>query len=107
MHKDVETALQRIAESHHGLFATHHLDQLNVSRGVRVARLEAGRWRLVHDGVFRMAGSPITWRSRLMAACWAGGTRALASHRSAGALWSLPSGRTDIIELICPRSRRA
>jgi very-short-patch-repair endonuclease len=42
-----------------------------------------------------------------MAACWAGGPRALASHRSAGALWSLPSGRTDITELTCPRWQRA
>ena len=54
-----------------------------------------------------MAGSPTTWRSELVAACWAGGTRALASHRSAAALWHLPSGRADIAELVCPRWKRA
>ena len=107
MHTDVEIALVQIATTHHGLFAAHHLDQLKVSRGVRAARLEVGRWFLVYDGVFRMAGSPITWRSELMAACWAGGSRALASHRSAAALWALPSGREDITEVTCPRWRRA
>jgi very-short-patch-repair endonuclease len=54
-----------------------------------------------------MAGSPVTWRSELLAACWAGGTRALASHRSAAALLSLPAARTGVAELICPRWKRA
>jgi very-short-patch-repair endonuclease len=31
----------------------------------------------------------------------------MASHRSAAALWELPSGRTDRLELTCPRWRRA
>jgi hypothetical protein len=107
MRGDLDNALARIAEGHHGLFAAHHLDELKISRGVRAARLATGRWILVYDGVFRMPGSPITWRSQLMAACWAGGSRALASHRSAGALWALPSGREDVTEVICPRWRRA
>lgn len=107
MAKDLDKELARIAERHHGAFAAHHLDELRFSREARAVRVEAGRWLAVHDGVFRMAGAPVTWRSELMAACWAGGSRALASHRSAGALWALPTGRTDITELTCPRWRRA
>ncbi|HEY3096792.1 MAG TPA: hypothetical protein VGK05_08130, partial [Acidimicrobiia bacterium] len=41
------------------------------------------------------------------AACWAGGFRAAASHRSAAALWKLARGRTSIVEITCPRWRRA
>jgi hypothetical protein len=107
MAKDLDKELARIAERHHGAFAGHHLDGLQFSREARAVRVEAGRWLAVHDGVFRMAGAPVTWRSELLTACWAGGSRALASHRSAGALWSLPSGRTDVTELTCPRWRRA
>jgi very-short-patch-repair endonuclease len=107
MRGELDRALARIAEGHHGLFAAHHLERLRISRGVRVARQQTGRWIVVHDGVFRMAGSPVTWRSELLAACWAGGTRALASHRSAAALLSLPAARTGVAELICPRWKRA
>jgi very-short-patch-repair endonuclease len=103
----MDKELAKIAALHHGVFAAHHLDELRVSREARAVRVESGRWLSVHDGVFRMAGSPVTWQSELLAACWAGGTRALASHRSAAALWSLPSGRTDLTELICPRWKRA
>src|SRR5439155_25869835 len=40
-------------------------------------------------------------------ACWAGGQRAVASHRSAAALLGLPSARKDVFEISCPRWRRA
>jgi very-short-patch-repair endonuclease len=106
MRNNLDQALARISESHHGMFALHHLDELGYSREARAVRLETGRWIHVHDGVYQMAGTPLGWRSRLLGACWAGGTRALASHRSAAALWALPSGCTDIAEVICPRWKR-
>ena len=62
MAKDLDKELARIAERHHGAFAAHHLDELKVSREARAVRVEAGRWLPVHDGVFRMAGSPVTWQ---------------------------------------------
>jgi hypothetical protein len=61
---------------------------------------------LVYDGVYRMGGAPRTWRGDLLAACWAAPTTAAASHRSAAALAGLPSGRTDVVEIICERWRR-
>ena len=107
MAKDLDAQLARIAERHHGIVAAQHLDQLNVTREARAVRVENGRLVALHEGVFRIAGAPVSWRSNLIAACWAGGTRALASHRSAAALWSLPSGRADVIEITCPRWKRA
>ena len=61
---------------------------------------------LVYDGVYRIGGAPETWRGDLLAACLAAGSDALASHRSAAALWGLPSGRDDLVELMCRRWRR-
>jgi very-short-patch-repair endonuclease len=96
-----------IAALHHGIFAVHHLDELGASREFRLRRLASGRWEALHDCVYRMAGAPVTWRGGLLAACWAGGARAVASHRSAAALWEFPGARRDLTELTCPRWRRA
>ena len=54
-----------------------------------------------------MAGAPLPWESHVLAACWAGGFRGVASHRSAAALYGLAGGRRTIIEVTCPRWRRA
>jgi very-short-patch-repair endonuclease len=68
-------------------------------------RLDSGRWIELYPGVYRIAGAPVTWRGDLLATCWAGGPRAVASHRAAGALWGLPGGR-EVAEITCPRWRR-
>ncbi len=107
MARSLDQELAFIAERHHGLFAQHHLRELEVSKGEREARLAQGRWTTMYDGVYRFAGAPVTWRGALLAACWAGGTRAVASHRSAAALWDLPGKRRQPTEITCPRWRRA
>jgi len=96
-----------IAEQHHGVFAVHHLDDTGASQQVRKRRLAQGRWLSPYDGVFRIAGAPPSWKGDLVAATWAGGDRAVASHRSAAAVWQIPGGKTDALELTCPRWRRA
>jgi predicted transcriptional regulator of viral defense system/very-short-patch-repair endonuclease len=102
----VDALVSHVAESNHGVFAVHHLRELDINRHVRTHRLATGRWELVHEGVYRVVGAPLTWRGRLLAACWAGGTRAVASHRSAGELWELPGRNRNAIEITCPRWRR-
>ncbi len=103
----LDEEIARIAADHHGLFARHHLIELKVTPEERRHRLATARWAAVHDSAYRIAGTPATWHATLLAACWAGGTRAVASHRSAAALYDLPGGRRDLIELTCPRWRRA
>lgn len=98
--------LTAIAALHHGIFSASHLDDLSFSKHERQWRLDTGRWERVHGGAFRITGAPETWRGDLLAACWAGGTRAVASHRSAAALWGLPGGK-ERLEITCPRWRRA
>ena len=101
-----DDALAELAATQHGIFAAHHLVDLEYSSDARQVRLGTGRWELLYDGVYRMGGAPRTWRGDLLAACWAAGTSALASYLSAAQLWGLPAGRTDITELTCPRWRR-
>ena len=68
-------------------------------------------WRVADGSACTKActGSPVP-RSRGRARCLprAGQVAftAVASHRLAAALWELPGGRTDVVEITCPRWRR-
>ncbi len=107
MDDSIDLIVCRIAERHHGVFAAHHLREHGISEHDRKYRLKVGRWVMVHERVYRIAGTPPTWHGRLLAACWAGGARAAASHRAAAELWGLPGRSGDLVELTCPRWRRA
>ncbi len=48
----------------------------------------AGAWERMHPGVYRLAGAPVSARSRLLAAC-AARHGAVASHESAAWVWAL------------------
>jgi hypothetical protein len=107
METRLDQAIGVIAARSHGLFARLHLDLLRVSEETVRHRLTSGRWLIVHDGVYRVAGAPTSWEAEVLGACWAGGTRAFASHRTAAALHELPGGRRGVVELTCPRWQRA
>jgi predicted transcriptional regulator of viral defense system len=107
MTPETATTLAEIAESHHGLISATHLRLHGVSDDDRTYCLRSGRWIVVHDSVYRIAGCPVTWRSSLLAACWAGGNRAVASIRSAAELHELPGRSTSVVEITCPHWRRA
>jgi predicted transcriptional regulator of viral defense system len=103
----VDRLMTGVAEQHHGIFGAHHLREHGVSDHERKYRLGSGRWSLVHERVYRIAGAPLTWHGAVLAACWAGGVRAVASHHTAAELWHLPGGQREIVEITCPRWRRA
>jgi very-short-patch-repair endonuclease len=52
-------------------------------------RLAAGRWVAVFRGVYAIAGVPLTFESRVMAACLKAGPGAATSHRTAATLLGL------------------
>jgi very-short-patch-repair endonuclease len=104
---DVDIAVASVAEQQHGIFASAHLRELKVSKAEREWRIQSGRWIELHRGSYRIAGSPKAWKGDLLAACWAGGTRAVASHRSAAGLYDIPGAREDLVEITCPRWQRA
>jgi very-short-patch-repair endonuclease len=99
-------AIAGLAEHQHGLFTATQADEIGLTRDQRAKRVTAGRWVLVHPGVYRIAGAPPSWRAELLAACWAAHSLAAASHRSAAVLWDVPGGTTDYIEVTCRRYRR-
>jgi predicted transcriptional regulator of viral defense system len=103
----LDRAIARIAEEHHGIFGCHHLALLGVTPEQRRHRLATGRWVRLYDSAYRIGGAPLRWHGAVLAACWAGGTRAFASHRTALALHRLPGGARDHIEITCPHGRRA
>lgn len=99
--------LAAFAAAHHGLFQIHHAQMLGITENViRIARRRGEIVRLGY-GVYRCAAVPPSWRSDLLAACWMGGFRAFASHRSAAALHGLPGGWRHRAEITCERWRRA
>jgi len=99
--------LAHFVRDRHGHFTAGHVALIGFTDRQRTYRLQTGEWERAYDDVYRLAGATRTWRGDLLAACWAGGFRAVASHRSAAALWGLKGGRRHIAEITCPRWRRA
>jgi hypothetical protein len=94
------------AARRHGVFTfdewtAHGLSPNQLARDVKRGSIER-----IHPSVYRVAGSPATWRAEVMAAVAGAGPHALVSHRSAAAMWSLAgvSGRT--IDVTVPRHLR-
>lgn len=103
MTRERDRLLAEFAAAHHAVFATEHARLIGFSDREVQYRVEQGMWNALYLNVFRIAGAPPTWRGDLLAACWAGGFRAVASHRSAAALWGLPGARRNVAEITCPR----
>lgn len=66
------------------------------------SRLASGRLVMVRWGVYRYAGAPTTRWQELRAACLAAGADAVASHRSAAAVWGFPGVAVEQPELTAP-----
>jgi very-short-patch-repair endonuclease len=105
MSTDAVLALR--SEPTHGVFTFKDAVGVGLTRHQVQRRVDQGRWVEIHKGVYRIRGAAPTWRGELLAACRAGGSRAVASRRSAAALHELPGGRRDLLEVTCPRWRRA
>lgn len=67
-------------------------------------RVRTGGLITVHAGVYRLAGSPVTWHQRIMAATLAAGAGAVASHRAAAFLHGL-EGIEPRLEVTVSRHR--
>ena len=59
-----------------------------------------------HDGVFLVAGAPLTLRARVWAALLAAGPGAFASHRTAAVLWGMRRDEPTVIDITVPSDRR-
>lgn len=103
---DLDRSIAAIAARQHGLVTGIQLASFGASPAARRTRLEAGRLCKVGEGVYRVGGAPVTWESDVLAAVLAGGPGAVASHRTAGALWGLDGCRRGKPEVTVPLGRR-
>ncbi len=68
-------------------------------------RVATGRWVRVALGLYRIAGVPVTWKQRAMAACLVSGSGAVVSHRSAAVLWGVSGLRPGALDITVPPGR--
>ncbi len=93
-----------IAVAQHGVFTRGQALSGGMSRAAIDDRIRRGLWVAVDHGVYRAFETPPSWHQRLLAACLAG--PAVASHRSAAALWHLPPFEPGLCEVTALRHRR-
>jgi len=103
----MDDAIGRLAERQHGVFLRAQAQAVGLTPAAVQHRLDVGRWELVRSGVYRIPGSPRTWEQRLLAVVLGAGAGAVASHRTAAALWGLAGfRRDDAFDITTPRGRR-
>src|SRR3954451_23804110 len=68
----IDALVSQRAERQHGVFGTRDLSELAIPDHIRRHRLGSGRWELVHERVYRIVGTPLSWHGHVLAACWAG-----------------------------------
>jgi very-short-patch-repair endonuclease len=100
---DPDRELARLAALQHGVVDRHEVRARGLTDDAIHRRLRAGRLLQVHPGVYLLPGAPDTWHQRVLAACRAAGRDAVASHRSAAALWQLLDA--DELEVTVRRSK--
>ena len=99
----IQRALAAIAQCQLGLI-THDQAAEHVSDRVIARLVGAGQWERLHCGVYRIAGHPVTYTPRVLAACLVPGAGAIASHRSAAWVWGLLDDEPDVVEIAVRRA---
>lgn len=97
-----DKVIAELTSAHHGICTRLQLYARGLTSEQVNVRIEQGLLLPFHDGVYRHAAAPWTPRARLLAAVWACGTAAVASHRSAAELHDLrevPRWRPEVTVL--------
>ena len=100
--QDVDRLIHVFASMQCGVFTRRAVLDLGGDDDLIRRRLRSGRWEGVAPGVYRLAGSPDTWRQRLWIARCAIDAFAVISHESSAALRSWPGFHDGPIVLLVP-----
>ncbi len=84
-----DAVIGELAAEQHGVVSRVQLRELGVADHFARSRLRARRWYPLHRGVYAVGHRALTPRSRLLAAVYACGRGAVASHRAAANLHGL------------------
>jgi hypothetical protein len=103
--ENFDTAVIRLASAQHFVASRDQLLEIGTRQQID-HRCRLGTLERMHQSVYRIGGSPRTWRQHVMAACFAGGKLSVGSFRTAAALLYLPGGE-ELVEITSPRHRRA
>ena len=101
----MDARIARVAAVQHGLFTTPQAVAAGATPAAIRHRLGTGRWVRVGGGVYRIAGVPVTWHQRALAACLIAGPGAVVSHRSAAVLWGVSGFRPGPLDITVPPGR--
>jgi very-short-patch-repair endonuclease len=96
--------VQALAGRQHGIVKGGQVREAGLSRRQIERRVEAGWLVPKYQGVYAVGHTALTDKSHLIAAVYACGEYALASHRAAAKLWGIVRG-SQPIEVTGPRSR--
>lgn len=94
--------LARHASPRYGLVTRPQLLAAKVCARTIDRAVDDGLMARLHEGVYVLPGSPLTWRRTVLAACLSAGPKAVASHATAAHLLSLSDVRPKEIEVTVP-----
>lgn len=100
---EVDRAVSALAERQHGLVTVAQTQAAGATDAVGHHRRANRRWVPIGDRVLRVNGAPRTWQQRIMAATLDAGPNAVATRRTAAALWHLPGFAMREPEVLVPR----
>lgn len=102
-----DDVIAALARGQYGAFTREQaLAQAGATASMIQRRLASGKWIKIHNDVFSFPSSPATWHRSLIAAVFAAGTTAAASHRSGAEIWRLSGYEPGIVEISMTRDRR-
>jgi very-short-patch-repair endonuclease len=99
--------LDSFAIHHHGLITLQRTLHAGVGRDTWYRAIRARRIEQLYPGVARVWGSPDTLQQRALAAVWALGPGAMASHRTAAALWRVERPTGEPVDVLTTRRTRS
>jgi very-short-patch-repair endonuclease len=103
LRKEPDSLCADLARSQHGVISRSQALRIGLSSDAIARRLSRGRWETLYPRVYRVSGAPPSWRQTLFGACLWTGPDAVASHRSAAALWGLEGVRDGFVEITSSR----
>ena len=92
--------LDPFAARHHGLVNLRAAQRLGVSRSAWYRAVASNQLELLYPNVARLWGAPETFPQRALAAVWASGAHAVASHRTSARLWGVERPGNDPLEVL-------
>ncbi|MDQ3785407.1 MAG: endonuclease domain-containing protein [Actinomycetota bacterium] len=98
---------RKLALAQYGLMTRSQALGAGLSRRSIDWQLKRGNWHIIHPQVYVLDGIGRSWEQSILAACLWGGHTALASHRSAAALWGLADIESSEVEISTTRSLRS